>query len=311
MNREQAIASLLQAAGGRGLTCHEIAEKLHIEPAKVGQSLKRLREHLRHMNSEQLQPHQARTKSRRISGRPSRIQRKTFPDSNKYFFIRKPFPTAERYSSVCHVQIIPSHRGSRCQTSQCPHSKKKRTQAPTQGMVGLAPRRTRLHARKSRRCHGRGAIRRCQIFQHGTRTEGIGMNWMLDICAGRLGWSKAFLSRGWSCVAIDLIEPSEIPARCYFLKVNLLAVGSISEICRRIGIARFDFGCASTPCEEFAVWGMRHFHPAPALPTMGLRLFNHAKALLEEAELPHVMENVRAAQNFVGPSLHHCGSFHL
>jgi DNA-directed RNA polymerase specialized sigma24 family protein len=52
MNRERAIKELLQAAGGRGLTCHEIAEKLHIEPAKVGQSLKRLREHLRHMNSE-------------------------------------------------------------------------------------------------------------------------------------------------------------------------------------------------------------------------------------------------------------------
>jgi hypothetical protein len=34
---------------------------------------------------------------------------------------------------------------------------------------------------------------------------------MLDLFAGRLGWTKAFLARGWECVAVDLVEPPEIP----------------------------------------------------------------------------------------------------
>ena len=73
----------------------------------------------------------------------------------------------------------------------------------------------------------------------------------------------------------------------------------------------FDFICASSPCEEFSVHGMKHFHPNPKYPEMGLKLFNHTRALCEASGVPYVMENVRAAQQFVGQAERHCGSFYL
>lgn len=76
-------------------------------------------------------------------------------------------------------------------------------------------------------------------------------------------------------------------------------------------LGKFDFGCASTPCEEFAVFGMAHFHPNPRYPFTGIELFNHARGLFELADIPYVMENVRCAWKFVGQEAGKCGPFHL
>jgi hypothetical protein len=73
----------------------------------------------------------------------------------------------------------------------------------------------------------------------------------------------------------------------------------------------FDFICASSPCEQFSVHGMKHFHPNPPYPEMGIKLFNHTRMLCESSGVPYVMENVRAAQAFVGTARHHCGPFYL
>ncbi len=124
--------------------------------------------------------------------------------------------------------------------------------------------------------------------------------------------------RGWECVGVDLVEPPEIPDRCDFIQANVL------EICNGIdggffipllGSHRrpfaFDFIVASSPCEEFSVHGMKHFHPNPKYPEMGIKLFNHTRSLCEASGVPYVMENVRAAQQFVGQAVHHCGPFYL
>jgi hypothetical protein len=127
---------------------------------------------------------------------------------------------------------------------------------------------------------------------------------MLDLFSGRWGWSKAFAARGWECVGIDLIPPPEIPNGCTFICADVMTV--TAEYCRQ-----FDFICASSPCEEFAVYGMRHFHPHPDYPTNGLRLFVHTRQVCELSGVPYVMENVRPAQTFVGRAAHHCGPFYL
>jgi hypothetical protein len=72
-----------------------------------------------------------------------------------------------------------------------------------------------------------------------------------------------------------------------------------------------DFICASSPCEQFSAHGMKHFHPNPPYPELGIRLFNHTRNLCEASAVPYVMENVRAAQQFVGNAVHHCGPFYL
>jgi hypothetical protein len=127
---------------------------------------------------------------------------------------------------------------------------------------------------------------------------------MLDLFCGRWGWSKAFAARGWECFGIDLVEPPEIPEHCHFQKMDVLNVTAYA-------IASFDFICASSPCEQFSVHGMKHFHPNPPYPYLGRLLFNHTRSLCEKSGVPYVMENVRAAQKFVGQAVHHCGPFYL
>lgn len=132
---------------------------------------------------------------------------------------------------------------------------------------------------------------------------------MLDLCCGRFGWGKAFAARGWQVVGIDLVEPPEIPARCCFVQQDIMEL--------KVGDRGFldfwapDFICASSPCQQFSVHGMKCFHPNPPHPELGLRLFNHTRAICEASGVPYVMENVRAAQQFVGNAVSHCGPFYL
>lgn len=129
---------------------------------------------------------------------------------------------------------------------------------------------------------------------------------MLDLFCGRWGWSKAFAARGWECIGVDLMEPPEIPAGCEFMRADVLDIWLGWE--KRYAP---DFICASSPCEQFSVHGMRHFHPNPPYPELGIKLFEHTRQICEASGVPYVMENVRAAQKFVGNSVSRCGSFYL
>ena len=129
---------------------------------------------------------------------------------------------------------------------------------------------------------------------------------LLDLFSGRWGWSWAFSERGWDCVGIDLVEPPEIPSGCQFSQIDILKL--TPEMVRELAP---DFICASSPCEQFSVHGMKHFHPNPPYPELGIKLFNHTRMLCESSGVPYVMENVRAAQAFVGTAVNHCGPFYL
>ena len=134
---------------------------------------------------------------------------------------------------------------------------------------------------------------------------------MLDLFSGRFGWSSAFAERGWDCVGVDLTEPQEIPlftapGKITFIEMNVL---DITDEWMHLGA--FDFICASSPCEQFSVWGQRHFHPDPPYPALGVKLFEHTRALCEASGVPYVMENVRPAQKFVGNAVNRCGPFFL
>ena len=130
---------------------------------------------------------------------------------------------------------------------------------------------------------------------------------LLDLFAGRLGWSRAFLDRGWEVMAYDLNLPDmAIPAGADYRLQDILTL--TPEDIREINP---DFICASSPCEQFSVHGMKHFHPNPKYPEMGLTLFTHTRMLCESSGVPYVMENVRSAQKFVGDAAHHCGPFYL
>jgi hypothetical protein len=144
---------------------------------------------------------------------------------------------------------------------------------------------------------------------------------LLDLFCGRFGWSSEFAARGWECVGIDMIEPPEIPNGCTFIKADVLqiqvtsgGVFSIREFPDRGPILwefKPDFVAASSPCEEFSIHGLAHFHPNPKYPSLGIELFNHTRAICEASGRPYIMENVRPAQKFVGIASNHCGPFYL
>lgn len=128
---------------------------------------------------------------------------------------------------------------------------------------------------------------------------------LLDLFCGRWGWSRAFAARGWECIGVDLHPQREtMPNRCNFWHCDVLNV-------LPRWLDSFDFIVASSPCEQFSVHGMKNFHPNPAFPEVGVKLFNHTRQLCESSGLPYVMENVRAAQRFVGDAVGHAGSFYL
>lgn len=129
---------------------------------------------------------------------------------------------------------------------------------------------------------------------------------MLDLFCGKLGWSRIFAKRGWECVCVDLIEPPEIIPGCRFYREDILRLAVDGDYA-----SQFDFICASTPCEKFSVFQIKNFHPDPPYPELGVRLFNHTRAMLESSGVPYVMENVRAAEQFVGRAVNHSGSFYL
>lgn len=123
---------------------------------------------------------------------------------------------------------------------------------------------------------------------------------MVDLFCGRGGWTKGFMAHGWHCVGIDLFPQPDYPGE--FIQ---------ADIAQMYELPPADFYCCSSPCEQFSVHGMKHFHPNPKWPWLGIALFEHARQMLEATGKPYVMENVRAAQGFVGRSAYHCGPFHL
>jgi site-specific DNA-cytosine methylase len=125
---------------------------------------------------------------------------------------------------------------------------------------------------------------------------------MLDLFCGRGGWTNAFLERGWEVVGVDIVR--HLDYRGEFVQADVM--GLSPEY-----LAGFDFICASSPCEEFSMWGMLNFHPRPKYPKNGIRLFSYSREICEDSGKPYVMENVKEARKFVGEPFAHCGPYYL
>jgi hypothetical protein len=128
---------------------------------------------------------------------------------------------------------------------------------------------------------------------------------LIDLFAGRLGWAKGFIAEGWVVRAYDICLPTiDIPPCVDYRVADVLGLtaGDLLDA---------DFIWASSPCEEFSVHCMKHFHPNPKHPEMGIRLFEHTRNICEQSGVDYVMENVRCAEKFVGRAVNHCGPFYL
>lgn len=125
---------------------------------------------------------------------------------------------------------------------------------------------------------------------------------VIDLCCGVGGWTNGFLAEGWEAAGIDIRKQPQYKG--FFIECDLLEV-TVREL------AKADFIVCSTPCEQFSVHCMKHFHPNPSHPHLGITLFNHARTICEQSGKPYIMENVRCAERFVGKAVNHCGPFYF
>jgi site-specific DNA-cytosine methylase len=111
----------------------------------------------------------------------------------------------------------------------------------------------------------------------------------LDLCCGLGGWANGFIQEGWRVIGVDIVDFSKrYPGE--FVLANVLTWSSYRDIIPRPCVV-----LASTPCDEFARWGMpwtRKRNPPPP----SLALWNRAEEIARELGAKLIRENVRAAQ---------------
>lgn len=128
------------------------------------------------------------------------------------------------------------------------------------------------------------------------------MNLALDLYCGLGGWAEGFIAEGWRVVGVDKADFSkQYPGE--FICADVLTWRGWMTLRPRVVLA-------SAPCEEYS----RHAMPwtrAKNPPQPNLKLWHCAEFIAAMLEVPLVLENVRAAQAWHGPSKMNCGPFHL
>jgi site-specific DNA-cytosine methylase len=135
----------------------------------------------------------------------------------------------------------------------------------------------------------------------------------IDLYCGLGGWTEAFIAEGYECHGYD-IEAHDYGNGGYPSTLHIRDVRSIQG--SEFKDAAIIVG--SSPCQEFSYRAMP-WKRAKALPPpyLGMELFNHQFRIQREAceaagrYIPMIVENVRAAQKWVGRARWNSGSFYL
>jgi len=126
----------------------------------------------------------------------------------------------------------------------------------------------------------------------------------IDLFCGLGGWAEGFLFEGYDVVGFDIERhiygEHRYPAQLVIQ--DILTLGGAQ-------FKRASVIVASPPCTEYALWGMRMFHPNPPIPDKSL--WRAAIRIGKEAGVPLVIENVRGAQYHWGRASWKCGPYYL
>jgi len=130
----------------------------------------------------------------------------------------------------------------------------------------------------------------------------------VDLYCGLGGWSEGFLAEGYDVIGFD-IEARPYPAQLVLQDVLTIHGSQFRDAAAIVG---------SSPCQEFSYRAMP-WKRAKALPPpeLGIALFEAQFRIQREASeaagrhIPMVVENVKAAQKWVGRAKWHYGSYYL
>jgi hypothetical protein len=128
---------------------------------------------------------------------------------------------------------------------------------------------------------------------------------VVDLFCGLGGWSKVFIARGARVIGVDLVAQPKYPSGAEFLQADCLTLDGAQFRGAALVVA-------SSPCDQFSPFAMPWTRKRnPPYPADGIALFRAAERIAREAGAPLVLENVRAAQAFVGRAVTHVGPFYL
>ena len=123
----------------------------------------------------------------------------------------------------------------------------------------------------------------------------------LDLCCGAGGWTDGLIAAGFDVVGVDVVKHKDYKGS--FMQADVRTLDGRQ-------FAGFEIIVASPPCQEFSRHQMPWTRKNAKEPDMSIvkacwRIKDEAKPKL------FVMENVRAAQKWIGPAILHRGPYYL
>lgn len=148
---------------------------------------------------------------------------------------------------------------------------------------------------------------------------------MIELFAGRFGWSRGFVAEGFRSIGFDIVHESyhgDVPAGCELVLRDVLTIHG-AELSDAAVIV------ASPPCQKYSYMAMpwdlskreirwQEWERDSAFGDFRLNdLFDACFRIQREASeaaghhIPMIVENVKGAQRWVGRAAWHFGSFYL
>lgn len=115
------------------------------------------------------------------------------------------------------------------------------------------------------------------------------------------GWTDGLLASGFDVVGVDIYRHPKYRGELVVCDLMDFDESRFSAV----------LVVASPPCDKFARWDKPACWFAQGRPVPDESLVNRCKQIAANLNAPLVLENVRGAQQFIGPAWHHYGPFYL